>query len=196
MDKKLIILNAVLFIFCIGINSQTVKIDKEPGTIEEFIELRNKIAKTPEGGAAILMLAIKIYDSNKELGKKCLVVAADKSRLQEGGDYKGRQLFIRDMNLIEKMTLKYKNIMNSYIEGSSPQNGYKVKLPYVYHFSSNPSSGDPLSGKYKIFVKCSGASSPRPIGLSKNNRGYWKATSWGSLLAGMMKSTLNEDDDI
>ena len=53
------------------------------------MKLRNKIAKTPEGGATIFMLALKIYETNKELGNKCLVVAVSRKSLRGGDVYKG-----------------------------------------------------------------------------------------------------------
>ena len=98
------------------------------------------------------------------------------------------------MSLIKRQIInKNRRLPNSYIKGSSPENLYKVKLPYTYEYMSNPSSGDVSSGVYKIFVKCSGADSPRPINLEMNNRGYWKATSWSSLLTGIKKPPVDDD---
>ena len=88
---------------------------------------------------------------------------------------------------------KNKKIPNSYIQGSSPENGYSVKTPYEFKYKSNPYSGDAETGPYKIFVFCSGADSPRPITLKKNDKGIWKASSWSSVLVGIKKEPVSDD---
>jgi hypothetical protein len=174
-------------------HAQTVKIDNYPGNIDEFIELRNQIANTPEGGASVFLIALKIYAENPELGKQCLVIAADRGVLREGNVYKGFELLHGDMSLIESQLGKDKNIPNSYFEGSSPANGYKVKLPYQMEFSSNAYSGDPKAGTFKLFVNCSGADSSRPITMKRNDNGIWKASNWSSLLIGIKKPPVSDD---
>ena len=171
----------------------TIKIDKVPGTIDEFIEMRNQIATTPEGGAAMFLLALKMYTENPELAKKCFVVMVDRNLLKAGNVYKGYQLLDGDMNLIKNQLGHDKNIPNSYIKGSSPQNHYTVKLPYEYVFTSNRYSGDKSAGQFKLFVACSGASSPRPMSLKRNNRGIWKLTNWSSVLVGIAKPPIDDD---
>ena len=175
------------------LGQETVKIDKVPGTIDEFIEMRNQIATTPEGGAAMFLLALKMYTENPELAKKCFVVMVDRNSLKAGNVYKGYQLFDGDMNLIKNQLGHDKNIPNSYIKGSSPQNHYAVKLPYEYVFTANRYSGDKNAGQYKLFVACSGASSPRPMSLKRNNRGIWKLTNWSSVLVGIAKPPIDDD---
>lgn len=183
-----------IFIFTIGfINAQTVKIEKIPDNIEDFVKLRNKIADTPEGGATIMLLALKIYETNKELGSQCLVIAVHRKLLRKGSVYKGYDILRTDKQLIKMQLGRSPYLNNSYIKGSSPKNGYKVKLPYVYEFSSNPYSKGSDGVTYKIFVKCSGADSPRPITLTKNNRGIWKASSWSSVLVGIKSVPVDDD---
>ena len=193
MKVKLFLALALFLICTINFFAQTVNIDRLPATIDEFVSLRDKIAAEPEGGATMFLLALKIYSDNKELGKQCLVVAADRGSLREGDVYKGFALFNQDMDLIEKQLAKDKNIPNSYIKGSDPKTSYKISLPYVYEFSSNAYCGDPKTGTYKLFVKCSGADSPRPIGLKRNDKGLWKATSWSSVLVGIKKPPVSDD---
>jgi len=190
---KSILVIGMLIIFA-STKAQTITVKQVPKTIEDFVKYRNKIAKTPEGGATVFLLALKIYTDNPKLGKQCLVVAIDRNSLQTGQIYKGHELLKSDMSLIKRQIInKNRQLPNSYIKGSNPENLYKVKLPYVYEFMSNPSSGDAATGNYKIFVKCSGADSPRPITLVKNNRGYWKASSWSSVLVGIKKPPVDDD---
>lgn len=193
MKIKQILSTLLLILFFGTMNAQTVKIKKLPKSVDEFLNLRNEIATTPEGGAAVFLTALKIYIDNPDLGKKCLVISVDRGALYEGDTYKGFSLRKSDMQLIENQMKKNKKIPNSYIKGSSPKNGYTVKEPYEFEFKSNPYSGDPEKGMYKIFVFCSGADSARPISLKKNNKGIWKVSSWSSVLVGIKKEPVDDD---
>jgi len=134
-----------------------------------------------------------MYIDNPDLAKQCFVTIVDRGSLKQGNVYKGYQLLDTDMNLIKRQMANDKNIPNSYIKGSKPENHYAVKLPYVYEFSANKYSGDKAAGSFKLFVACSGASSPRPMHLKRNNRGIWKVTNWSSVLVGIAKPPIDDD---
>lgn len=191
MIKKTIYLVLLAIFFANSINAQNIKIADQPGNIDDFVTLRNAVAVTPDGGAAMFLLALKIYAENPKLGKKCLVVSVHKSLLKEGKVYKGYKLADPDMDLIKRNIGNNKLIPNSYVIGSEPQNNYTVKLPYEYDMTVN------LLGKVKdetkVSVKCSGADSKRQLMLKKNNRGYWKVTKWSSVLANI-KAPPDDDD--
>ncbi len=191
MKKIIYLILFVLFVNTAGI-AQNIVIAEQPKTVDDFVTLRNAIATTPEGGAAMFLLALKIYADNPKLGKKCLVISVHKSLLQEGKTYKGYKLADSDMDLIKRNIENNKLIPNSYIVGANPENGYTVKLPYEYDLSVN------LIGKSeagtKVMAKSSGASNKRSIVVKKNNRGYWKATIWTSILADIKPPV--EDDDL
>jgi hypothetical protein len=185
-----------LIMFTLVLNSvsfaQKIVIANHPKNINEFVTLRNAIATSPEGGAAMFLLALKIYADNPKLGEKCLVVSIHKSLLVEGKTYKGYKLKDEDMDIIKRNIENNKLIPNSYIIGANPENGYTVKLPYEYDLSVN------LIGKSqagtKVMAKSSGAGNKRSIVVKKNNRGYWKATIWASILADIKPPV--EDDDL
>ena len=193
MKNKIYLILIVTFFSIISVNAQTVKIKKLPKTIEDFVEMRNDIATTPEGGAAMFMIALKMYIDNPDLAEKCFVAIVDRNLLREGNVYKGYKLLNSDMSLIKSQMKNDKLIPNSYIKGATTKNHYKVKLPYVYEFSSNKYSGSIEKGDFKLFVACSGASSPRPIRMKKNNRGIWKTSSWSSVLVGIAKPPIDDD---
>lgn len=174
-------------------NAQQVVVDKLPKSTDEFIQLRNKIATTPAGGATMFMIAMKVYESDKDLGNQFFVLAVDKNRLETGSTYKGYALRRGDIQLITNQMAKDKNLTNSYIKGSSVDNGYFVKFPYKFVYSTNPYSGDIKTGPFKVFIKCSGAASPRPITLKKNDKGIWKAANWSSVLVGIKKVAVSDD---
>lgn len=200
MKKSLIIFCSVFFVFMSKAqtkNLETVTIHQIPTSTEEFIELRNKMATTPQGGASMFILALKIYAENAELGKNCLIIASDASLLVPSkGGYKGFSIGSSTWGLIKRQIRSYPYLPNSYIVGSSAKNAYKVKLPFQVDSHSNPYSGNLEDGNFKIFIKCSGASSARPIRLTKNRKGYWKAKEFSSLLVGIKapQKTLTEKD--
>ena len=193
MNKKTYLTLFLSFFVFISLHAQDVEITEVPTSIEEFVNLRNEIATTPEGGAAMFLTALKIYTENPELGEKCFVVIVDRKLLRDGDVYKGFKLLNTDMSLIKSQMAKDKKIPNSYIKGSSKENNYEVDLPYKYKFSSNAYSGSVEKGDFKLFVDCSGAASPRPIRMKKNNRGLWKASNWSSLLLGIQKPPIDDD---
>ncbi len=193
MKRKIFFIVSLTF-FTVIMNAQkTVKITKIPASVEEFVEMRNQIATSPEGGAAMFLLALKMYIEQPDLAKQCFVTIVDRNSLREGNVYKGYQLLNGDMDLIKRQMANNKLIPNSYIKGAKPENNYSVKLPYIYEFTSNRYSGDKAAGQFKVFAACSGASSPRPMSLKRNNRGIWKLTNWSSVLVGIAKPPIDDD---
>lgn len=176
--------------------TQNVKIDRLPNTVEEFTQMRDQLASSPEGGAAVFILALKLYSENPTIGEQCLVIAVDRSKLQSGGVYKGMEVSRFDMSRLKEQVQRYPYIANSYFVGSSADNGYTFNVPTEMNCSENPHSGDINSGEFKIFVKSSGADSPRPIRMLKNNRGVWKVAEWSSIIMGIVPAKVDFDDDI
>jgi len=191
--KNVIVVILLNLFFASSLFAQAIKFKTLPKTTDEFVKLRNKTAKTPEGGAAMFMLALKIYNDNNELGEKFLVLSVDINQLRSGDVYKGYKVGSSDMSLIKRQLNNNNKIPNAYIEGANLKNNYSVNLPYIYKFSHNKYSGDKSQGKFKVFVKCYGADSPRPIHLRKNSKGIWKAVSWSSVLVGIKKPAIIDD---
>ena len=194
--KKLISSFLFLIVSLNFVQAQHIKITHIPTNIEEFVEMRNQKAKRVKGAAAMFLLALKIYSQNPELGKHCIVVMVDRKLLKEGNTYKGFSILSSDMSLIKNQINKNKLIPNSYIKGSKTTNNYAVNLPYEYEFliqKEHYSGHVPKKDDYKLFVTCSGASSPRPMSLRKNNRGIWKVCNWSSVLVGIAKPEIDDD---
>jgi len=177
---------------------QTIEIQALPQSVEEFVTLRDQIAQTPQGGATVMIVALLAYAEDEQVGQACLTVAVDRDRLQEGSKgYKGWQLRNTDLGRIRSQLAGRAYLPKSYIQGASPENGYALPdPPYVFDFSSNPYSGDPETGTYKVFVACSGASSPRPVTTKRNDKGIWKASEWSSLIVGVQAPQQDVSDDL
>lgn len=171
----------------------TTTIQKLPTTIEEFETLRNQLSTSPEGGATAFMVALKIFTSDQQLGHQCFVLTVDRNNLSQGNVYKGFQLNNSDISRL-KSQIKYNpKLADSYIKGGLPENNYSINQPYVYEYSTNPTSGSEADGYMKLFIKCYGADSPRPIHVKKNNRGVWKVSNWSSVIVGIKKPPIDDD---
>jgi len=167
---------------------QTARIETLPTTADEFATLAGKLARTPEGGAATMLLALKIAAGDAALGRQCLALAVTATRLQPGSHgYKGQELRRGDLQLIERQLGKQPYLPASYLAGATPGNGYAVPaLPWELTISTNPYSGDPATGRVKLFVACAGAASARPITLESDAAGQWRASEWSSLIMGII----------
>jgi hypothetical protein len=188
--QKILLIFSLFFISFVGLAQKkalpVVSLDKIPQSIEEFISLRDKHATTPQGGAAIWVMAAIIYAQNPELGRQCLIIASDKSLL--GNSNKGYQGFDfgNSSDYLIKQIDSKKHVPNSYIQGTSVETGYKLgNAPYKIACSTNPYSGKEEDGRIKVFVKCTGADSDRPITLVRNDKGIWKAVEFSSLVVGI-----------
>jgi hypothetical protein len=135
----------------------------------------------------MMIVALLAYTQDEDLGKECLTCAVGSSRLVEGAQgYKGLQLTNASLGRIRTQIVGREHLPRSYIAGAEPANGYQLgSPPYGIECLRNPHSGDPASGKCKVFVVSSGADSPRPVTVTENDRGIWKAIEWSSLLVGV-----------
>lgn len=161
--------------------SQTITINTIPASTEEFIQLRDQLAKTPEGAAAILVVAAIKYTENPKLGRHWLIIATDKYWLSASSAdqaYKGFDLG-SSANFSLKQLDGKKYIPFSYIKGTSVTNGYTPSsLPYKIAIERTADGGD---GNMKVFVVTSGADTARPVTLKKNDAGVWKGFEYSSL---------------
>lgn len=165
----------------------TVTVQTMPTSPDAFIELREQIAKTPEGGATMAILAMMTFVENETLGKQFLTIALDRSQIESGNVYKGyapQRSF--NYHLSRMKDPGRKHLYRSYIVGTSPESNYQASLPYRFSFTRNRYSvikrddeGNPV--QVKVFAACSGASSPRPLAMKKNASGIWKAYEMSSL---------------
>ena len=173
-----------------------ITIDKIPTSSEEFVALRDKIATTPEGGAVLFAVAMIAYGHKKETGLEFFTIAVDKSRLITGNTYKGFSINNSDLSLLTMQLDKNLQLGNSYVLTTSAEAEYKLPAaPFKFEITENAYSGDRATGKFKVFVKSSGADTPRPITLAVNDKGIWKAHEWSSLIVGVkvIKKPVSDD---
>ena len=168
---------------------EPVKVDELPQSVEAFIALHDQVAQVPQGGAAMMVVALLVYIEDEDLGRQCLAIAVDRDKLSEGPKgYQGWQLRASDIWLLHSQIKEKPYIARSYVKGATPDNGYRLpEFPYTLEFSDIPYSGDPETGTYKVFITSSGASSPRPVTVKRNDQGMWKAYEWSTLIVGVQE---------
>lgn len=118
----------------------------------------------PYEAAALTVAALTRYPADKDAAIEMLNWLRGPRPLS-GYD----QQFLRDRFLGKTY------LMNSYYEGSSPDNQYTPSLPYTIVIGENPYSRSQYrEGYLTLYVKCSGADSPRPLKLRiKPSTGQW-----------------------
>lgn len=177
-----------------------VTVNRLPASVTEYEQMRNELATTPEGGAAMFLVALELYTRNPELGMQCIIMQTDRKLLQQkpgAGSYKGFQLGRSTQYRLKDQLKRYPYLPGSYFPGATPQNAYRENsAPWRFHFTTNPYSGDPASGTVKLFIASAGADSPRPIKMQRNNRGVWKAKEFSSILMGIRPPASTTDDDL
>lgn len=165
--------------------SKTISIPNMPTSTDEFIQLRNKMASTPEGGAAIFLLAAIKYTKDPVIGRHWVIIATDPywlSASQSDQAYKGFDLG-NSANFSLQQTNSKKYIPHSYVKGANVSNGYDLgNLPYRITIERSVDGGD---GTVKVFVVTSGADTARPITMKKNDAGMWKGFEYSSIFVGV-----------
>lgn len=139
--------------------------DSLPKNLDELKALPQASLKAPEDTAALVILALAEYPENKEASIEML------SFLKGPGgplsEYEKQ--FLRD----RFMDSSY--IMNSYFDGSSPENNYTPNKPYSFDIHEMVHGRDQISEGYvRVSVKSSGADTEREIKLrAKASTGEW-----------------------
>jgi hypothetical protein len=171
-----------LIVLANGIWAEAIQIDALPSTVEKFIELRDNLAKTPEGGAAMFVLAMIACVQDQELGTQFFTLMLEQEQLMKTD--KGQVPNNAFKNWLKRLK-EMPHLGHSYILGTTPDAKYVLPAaPYQLEITRNPYSVIKENEVIKVFVKCSGADSARPIRMRLEN-GIWKASEYSSLFTAM-----------
>lgn len=155
-----------------------VTIEAMPRDLQEFVLLARCESGTPQGAAALLVIALGAFAEDEVLGSEMISVAVTGAG--------GWEPSAHQTALIRSQIGEQPFIPRTYFEGTSPAGGYALPgAPLVLSFTSNDYSGDQSTGPFKVFVQCSGADSPRPVTCVRHGDGTWVAEEWSSLLLGV-----------
>lgn len=122
----------------------------------------------------------------------CLWPVNEDEALKMMNFLKGPQgLSVREKQFINERLRGNEYLPFSYFEGSSPDNGYEPSKPYIVSISTVPTSFDE-KGYVKLYLKSSGADSPRPVQLrQKPSSGEWFL--WDQMLISQIRPPISQD---
>ncbi len=171
-----------------------IRVESVPKNEAEFLKLRDRLALTPEGGAAVFVVAMMAHAENRDLGLKFFTIALDRDNLAAGNVYKGfKPASGVSYHITRLADPARKHVPYSYVSGTRPENGYRASPPFVFNISTNRYSRL-AEDKIKVFVACSGASMPRPMTMRKNDKGLWKSFEISSFSLDVPLPKKVEDD--
>jgi hypothetical protein len=171
-----------------------------PGSVDEFLELREKIGKDPYGGAELFIYALMVRSYNHDLGTKLLVLSMAEENLKKsetGGDYKGYSL---NESFLLGQADKVPHCIRSYSSTTKTEDNYQLdpKSVALRFRMQEKYTGSVESGMYKVFVCSTGTDSCRPITLTRNSKGFWKVKEFSSVVVGCrvpQKKSIKEAED-
>lgn len=139
-----------------------VMFDELPTTLDELRSLPEANLKQPHYVAALLIPILCLWSTNQGL-------VLDMLNFLKGP----QELSMHEKQFIEDRLRGKEYLPFSYFEGTSPQNGYKPSRPYTITISTVPTSFNE-AGYAKLYLKSSGADSPRPVQIrKKESSGEW-----------------------
>ena len=196
--KNLFLALSLLTLTCFPATAKEIEIPAVPSNADEFTEWRDKVATTPEGGAAATVAALMAFSKDKQLGLQCLTLMLDQRNVGNGDVIKGHApigAIMYHVNRISGYDM-WPFLAFAYVKGGKAEKNYVVDPPYTVVTSRQKNSGSDASGEVKIFVDCDGFR-PRPISLHRNDKGIWKAYEMSSLFLNVSPpASSNPVDDL
>jgi hypothetical protein len=158
-----------------------VGIEKIPSSMEELVSLRDRVATTPEGGAAVLVVAMIMYGDNPGLGLQAFTLALDMDELASGTVYKGYRPK-RSWDDRWAQIDKFPFLGKIYVRGTKADDAYALPdSPLAVTVTEVRAQAD---GSAKAFVATTSGNMPRPVLLKKNDKGLWKVSDASSVFVG------------
>lgn len=100
-------------------------------------------------------------------------------------------LSTREIQFINEHLCGNDYLPSSYFEGTTPQNNYEPSMPYTVTISTVPTSFSEVEYA-KLYLKSSGADSPRPIQIrEKSSSSQWFL--WDQMLLSEIRAPISED---
>ncbi len=156
--------------------------------VHAFTERFATEGQSPDGTARLLVEALLVAERDEPLAEQLMTVVLSKRHLTPAPDTpSGFRLPPSDQSL--RRLRKNPDIARS-LAGGTHARDYadfdptRIDLDRVY--SARAQGVDyPRPGEAKLFVRCGGADTPRPITFARNNAGLWKVTGFSSLTVGV-----------
>jgi hypothetical protein len=173
-------------VFTENLSTTTITLSRLPHSLAKFLELRNQVAHTPQGAAAMMVVAINIYKQYPVEGMKCLTANCTNPLVvpatNNAGAYEG--YVMGNTSELQRKLKDYPHLPNVYFSGASPANQYTPAAPpYTLELATNLysyQSATDGSTRIKLFISTLGADSPRPVVVRKMGD-YYMVTEYSSL---------------
>lgn len=105
----------------------TVTFDHFPTTVAGFRQIQEEIGGTPQGAAALQLIAFEMYNQNTEVGTECISL--------NNTDINIPSVMRRMPEIFNKRnaedTYGRKHLVATYLEGATPENGFNPTKPYT-----------------------------------------------------------------
>ncbi len=145
-----------------------------PTNYEEFVNLAEDMMKKPEGTAALLLVALKLYVDDRDLGLEVLNFL-----------HGPRPLSVRDQQFIRDRMMDKPYLPDSYFMGARPDNNYTPDLPLSIELLPDPVPAESEEFK-KVRLNSSGADSPRLVTLRRKASGdVWFLWDYPAIVTGI-----------
>lgn len=147
----------------VGNRRETFVFNALPESLAQMQALPEATLDTPFKTAALTVLALCAYATDKNIGTEML------NWLRGPRPLNGQEIsFLNDRFRDGKTYLPF-----TYFNGSTPENNYTPSQPYTVVIESNHVSGAE-AGYMKLFIPCGGADDPRPVKLrQRGSDGKW-----------------------
>ncbi|KAL4537131.1 hypothetical protein Ndes2526B_g04960 [Nannochloris sp. 'desiccata'] len=191
-----------------GYKVRNTPAEKLVASVEEFIALRDRAAKTPYGGAVCLVHALLNYinPATQSLGEQLLVLAIAEDQLVKGSTYKGYALgeemasFVAELVSDEDATIAARAAIQSLVVGTKQQESYTYdagKVAVAEDLTSEEGE-DIKDGVFTVYLRSTGRDSSRAVTVAVNKNGVWKARNFSGLSSSVEAApiTLTAADDL
>ncbi|NLB43152.1 MAG: hypothetical protein GX815_13040 [Clostridiales bacterium] len=163
-----------------GNQSWQVTFKELPTNLEELRALPESSLQEPHYVAGLLIPVLCLWPSNTN-------IALEMINFLKGP----KPLSTYEIQFINERLRGKDYLPFSYFKEATPENEYEPSLPYTVTISSVPNSFDE-TGYAKLYLKSSGADSPRPVQLrEKPSSGQWFL--WDQMLLSQIRSPVSAD---
>ena len=144
-----------------------------PTTSEEFSALPQNDLSKPENTCVMFLLALALYRKDSDAG----VAALNTLRGP-------RPLSNYDIQFLRDRLRGKSYLPLAYFDGATPANNYVPSSPLTLEVIADSRPQDIEEGYLRLFLKTTGADSPRPIKLRQKGD-FWYLWEYSSILSGI-----------
>ena len=150
-----------------------ITVSSVPTTSEEFSALPQNDISKPENTRAMFLLALALYLKDSDAG----VAALNTLRGP-------RPLSNYDIQFLRDRLRGKSYLPLAYFDGATPANNYVPSTPLTLEVIADSRPQDIEEGYLRLFLKTTGADSPRPIKLRQKGDS-WYLWEYSSILSGI-----------